>query len=231
MPSRRAGRFGKNQVRGCFPEAPHASWQITVSLAGTFTHRPYVWRKVTIPVTLTDEQETLLEPELRSVSPYARATTIHGARRVLTGVELPRLGFVRHRRPTLIVTPTRRVRVLAFASGSRAIEYTVRSLHSFITPFRLIALAMLVIAVAVGVAALTTRDRGWWTEAFSRLGVFDDLSSLAFNTGLITTGIVGVLSRPDCAWTWHDLAAAAAAGELPPSSPPCSASPGPASSR
>ena len=105
---------------------------------------------------------------------------------------MPGLGRVTYAQPALAHPRPRSVRVVTSGDGY-VLEFTARTLPSHLTPFRLISLVMVVLAVSVALAAATTKDRMWWTEAFSRLGVFGDLSSWAFNGGLVASGAFAVV--------------------------------------
>ncbi|MCT9821091.1 DUF998 domain-containing protein [Microbacterium sp. W1N] len=172
-------------------------------LGQSLAHNGNAWRRVTVAVRLTPEQR---------VHAAAPIVAFDGARLRPDGVVLPGLGVVRHRHPAVLSPWLRTVRLLTLSDGSHAVEYTARSLASVVTPVRLIMLAMTVLASAVSLSALTTRDRFWWMHAFSRLGVFDDLSSLAFNGGLIVSGIVSGLFATRL---WLDLARLSRRGARP----------------
>lgn len=88
------------------------------------------------------------------------------------------------------------------SGGLGSIEVLARSFASRATSLRLILLSMTVLSTSVVISALTTQDRMWWTQAFSRLGVFGDFSSLAFNGGLI---VAGTASSAFAVRLWLDL--------------------------
>lgn len=145
-----------------------------------------MWRRVSIPVQLTDKQKDAVAQRM---SGRGGILFLGDLRPHLRGVETPELGYIRHRRPAPVTPRPHQVRLIRRDSGY-AVEYTARSLGSLVTPLRLILTVMAVLSGGVLISALTTSDRMWWAEAFSKLGVSDDLSSFAFNGGLVAAGVV-----------------------------------------
>lgn len=154
-----------------------------------------MWKRATVPVRLTGEQEARVLETGERVVPYP------GARAGVWGATLPGLGRIQHTRPAFVGPRLRTVRVLVSDDGY-CVEYTHRSVSSLATPLRLILFVLVVLVSSVGLAAATTRDHDWWTEAFSRLGVTGDLSSFAFNGGLVAVGLVSMVFA---ARLWMDL--------------------------
>lgn len=141
-----------------------------------------MWRRLTIPVVLSADQAAAADL-------CDRSTLLPDARVRPRGVRTRQLGVLPFAGGLVVFCLRPRTVRLVRTGQGYAVECTSRSLMSVLTPLRLILAVMAVLSGGVALSALTTRDRTWWSEAFSNLGAFDDFSSLVFNGTLVVAGV------------------------------------------